>query len=239
MKTASVLLFVASACLRATSISASIGSASLSQSIDHPGSLSFSAPGASADVGVDFGGASAEGNSNCGFVNDCSASAGASFSDAITIFGINGFLRASINAMGGENTGRADTRFAFGSFVGGTSGNQTFLPPCIFTGTCQQAFSAGIPTSISGQLTITAADIRPQDPFDGSSDAHAAVGFRNFSVLNELGQPLTGFRYTSDSLTDYHIAGGTFVAPEPATWPMMLVGLVAVISVLRRKVDLG
>jgi hypothetical protein len=224
------LLFLAAACLRAATISDTVGSAfgTGGKTITQPGTISYSAPGANVTASVNFGGASADANSNCGFMIDCSASAMASFSDAITIFGTSGILRAGINVQSGQDAGRGDSIFKFGSLVGASLGNQfDLLPACIFTVSRQQDFTAGIPTAISGRISVTASDTRPQDPFDGSSYAHATVGFDFFSVLSSAGQPISGFQYTSDSGTDYHVAGGTFFVSEPGTGWLLLAVLIA------------
>jgi hypothetical protein len=109
-------------------------------------------------------------------------------------------------------------------------GNQHFLPPCISTASCQQNFSAGEPIAISGHVDVFASDFNPQDPGEGSEEGQANVGFGSFSVLDSLGHPIIGFQYTSASGTNYSIAGGTFVTPEPATGTGVLPAVLIALS---------
>jgi hypothetical protein len=59
----------------------------------------------------------------------------------------------------------------------------------------------------------------------------------SFSVLDVNGQPLSGFKYTSDSGTNYNIPGAVFVTPEPATVSLTITSLLAIL-LLRRGLGL-
>ena len=196
------LLFLASACLQGATISATatVAPGGVFQQINHPGTVSSFAPISvivSSTSTVAYGYLHAEAEANCGFVAFCSASAEAAFVDSITIYGTSGILQA--NVVDGASGGRTD--FSFGTIFGngGATGTTCDLQ---FPALCQQAFLPGAPIIISGQIILDAIDSDPQDTSFGAMFSLGMMSFSNFSVVDQQGNPITGFQYTSDSLTD-------------------------------------
>ncbi len=226
------LLFLASGALSAASISGSVGSelGPPTQTIDHPGDISYSAPGASATAEGSFGSVGAFANSNCGFMNDCSAFGVAGFTDILVIYGTGGTLQFDVGTTTMEEEGAAEADFNFGPLGGIALGNVLSGAPCFEAyAPCQINFDDAVEIHISGRALARASDFRPQDPNFGSTFANAGMSFSGLLVLDQNGNSLAGkgFRYASASGTDYQIAGGIFVTPEPALWPVVLIGLLA------------
>jgi len=190
-----------------------------SNSIGYAGNISYSTAGGVSEATVKFGSAFARAYSNCPSGSTyCGANAIASFSDAITILDADGILQANVQLLAFVSfaDGFAASQFTFGSLSRYSQGS--FL----------QHFTAGNGLAFSGSVSVFASDFAPWDPIVGSEDdrAHLTV---DFSVLNSNGQPLSGFRYSSDSGTDYKLAGGVFVAPEPTTMMFVPVGFLLMV----------
>jgi hypothetical protein len=208
--------------------------------ITQPGTISFAdfGPfgGFNATATVDFGAFSLEANANCGFTTVCGASAGASFSDSITILDKGGILQASpglSNTPLGEIT---DGWFSFGSFHGILKGPQYFgdgCPGCLF----QHTVSAGQALAFSGGGGVIAQDLFPEDPNQGSETDLVWERF-SFTMLDANGQAISGFHYTSDSGHDYGLTGGIFVAPEPTAIGCAIGGLVALMLLGANRIRL-
>jgi hypothetical protein len=227
----------------AATIGASVSTANQNgTAITQPGTItsSMTAPigGAQAEATVDFGSIYVFDNSNCGNASNCSAESYASFSDVLTILDASGFLQArpQLGAVRAFGDGDASSSFTFGS-ASGFFLDRYFGSPClpaIASCTLQQVFTPGARIQLSGSASATASDFNPRDPNDGSETDWAQMGFI-FAALDNNGQPLTGFHYTSDSGHDYQLSGGTFVAnPEPATLFVMASGL-SIFLWLRRR----
>lgn len=169
----SILLFVPLVSLlpsHAATISAMAGPNTILQ----PGGVSYflAAPvgGVSARAGVQYGGASAEVDANCGFTsNYCGTTAEASFSDAITIFGMDGVLQASVLLNNVIVDGGTSSYFVFGSFSGALLNYQYVPPGCCSSQPFQQSFTAGIGTAFSGRIEAFGEDRNPIDPMTEQS----------------------------------------------------------------------
>jgi hypothetical protein len=72
-----------------------------------------------------------------------------------------------------------------------------------------------------------------QNPQNGAGDASVTIAFRDFRVLDSGSQPISGFLYTSESGTDYGIAGGT-PTPEPAGFTFVGASLLLCLASRRR-----
>jgi hypothetical protein len=202
--------------------------------INHAGTVSYVSPApqgsARADVSVFFGSVFSSFNANCGGASICDIAGGGSFSDTITIFGTSGILQSALTVV----HRRQDEAFVEGTFRLGTFRgifSNSFCDNCVPTAT--SGFSDGVPIAIEANTDGEAMDFLPRDPQEGAGNAEGSIQFLNFGVFDASGHPLSGFRYASDSGTDYLIDGGVFI-PDPSTIGITAAGL-AVILLRRRR----
>ena len=215
--------------MRSSTITAQAGT----NIINQPGTVSFtfSAPqgSARAEVSVSFGSTFSFFDANCGGTNTCDVTGGASFSDTITIFGTSGTLQAALTVVHQrQDEGFIEGTFQLGTFHGAFS--NAFCENCLPT--AASGFSDGIPIMIGATTDGGARDFLPQDPLNGAGNAQSLIAFRNFGVIDASGQPLSGFRYVSESGTDYGIGGGVFV-PDPSSTAFAAGGLLLILLCCR------
>ena len=180
--------------------------------ITHPGTAATLEDGTRSIATVSYGALDLFAGANCGGRSTCSASSLAQFADSITIFGTSGTLVADILIVHlSQDEGFDEGRFGLGDYTGIFSGS--YCQGC--ASLVYSTFASGVPIGIFAGGDVSATDFLPQDPQNGAGDASVTIAFRDFRVLDSGNQPISGFLYTSESGTDYGIAGGT-PTPEPA-----------------------
>jgi hypothetical protein len=180
--------------------------------ITYPGTAATLQDGTRSIATVSYGALDLFAGANCGGRSTCSASSRAQFLDSITIFGTSGTLIADFVIVHlSHDEGFDEGRFGLGDYTGIFSGS--YCQGC--ASFVYSTFASGVPIGIFAGGDVSATDFLPQDPQNGAGDASVTIAFRDFRVLDSGNQPISGFLYTSESGTDYGIAGGT-PTPEPA-----------------------
>jgi hypothetical protein len=194
--------------------------------ITNPGTAATLQDGTRSFATVSYGALDLFAGANCGGSSTCSTSGRAQFSDSITIFGTSGTLVADFTIVHlGHDEGFDEGRFDLGDYTGIFSG--TFCRGC--ESLVHSTFTSGVPIGIFASGDVSATDFLPQDPQNGAGDARVTIAFSDFRVLDSANQPISGFRYTSESGTDYGIAGGT-PTPEPADVTFVGAGLLVFLA---------
>ena len=182
------------------------------------------------EVNLDVG-AVVEGNGNFS-----SISARAGFEDFFLVYGLQDGTPALLEMTADVYSGTGHTltnaiRLAGMSMTveTGFGGQRTVVVP----------FSFGDIMDFSVMFELAAAASDCEEGCNVADGRSAGFALRYFRVLNGLGQELSGYRFHSESETAYTFVGGTFqdpaAVPEPATWGLTGMGLIAA-GMARRRV---
>ena len=193
------------------------------------GANSSAQPLAYGEVNLDVG-TVVEGNGNFS-----SISARAGFEDFFLVYGqpdgTPAFLQMTANVYAGTEHALPDAiRLAGMSFSveAGFGGQMTLIVP----------FSFGDVMDFSVLFELGAAADDCEEGCNVIDGRAAGFALREFRVLNNLGQELSGYRFHSESETAYNFIGGRFqdpaAVPEPATSALTGIGFMAA-ALARRK----